>query len=282
MLDPSTLSPRLAERFRLLELAGSGGSAEVWRAIDQERGGAVALKVERRDRGAPREQRAAARQALAREAMYAALALSPRLPELVDVGWLAARAGVARIEGAPGEDGRAFVAMRWMEGQAVAEAARGLLADERAAFALAIARDAGEALGDLHGIGLAHGDLKPENLILTPEGRIGMIDLGLACSLHQTSVEGATLRYIARGDAELGDARARDLLALGTLLAEVAFPGVAAAPDPIGAARAAVATESAAGAPLDAICRALLSPSPAARPSAAWVTESARAALAGA
>ncbi|WP_437886416.1 sigma 54-interacting transcriptional regulator [Sorangium sp. So ce307] len=282
MLDPSTLSPRLAERFRLLEIAGSGGSAEVWRAIDQERGGAVALKVERRDRGAPREQRAAARQALAREAMYAALALSPRLPELVDVGWLAARAGVARIEGAPGEDGRAFVAMRWMEGQAVAEAARGLLADERAAFALAIARDAGEALGDLHGIGLAHGDLKPENLILTPEGRIGMIDLGLACSLHQTSVEGATLRYIARGDAELGDARARDLLALGTLLAEVAFPGVAAAPDPIEAARAAVATESAAGAPLDAICRALLSPSPAARPSAAWVTESARAALAGA
>ncbi|WP_437290716.1 sigma 54-interacting transcriptional regulator [Sorangium sp. So ce406] len=282
MLDPSTLSPRLAERFRLLELAGSGGSAEVWRAVDQERGGAVALKIERRDRGAPREQRAAARQALAREAMYAALALSPRLPELVDVGWLAARAGVARVEGAPGEDGRAFVAMRWMEGHSVAGAARGLPAGERAAFALAVARDAGEALGDLHGIGLAHGDLKPENLILTPEGRIGMIDLGLACSLHQTAVEGATLRYIARDDAELGDARARDLLALGTLLAEVAFPGVAAAPDPIGAARAAVARESAAGAPLDAICRALLSPSPAARPSAAWVTESARAALAGA
>ncbi|WP_437737049.1 sigma 54-interacting transcriptional regulator [Sorangium sp. So ce1335] len=272
----------MAERFRLLELAGSGGSAEVWRAADLERGGAVALKIERRDRGASREERAAARQALAREALYAALALSPRLPELVDVGWLAGRDGVARAEGAPGDDGRAFVAMRWREGQSVAEAARGLPPGERAALALAVARDAGEALGDLHGIGLAHGDLKPENLILTPEGRVGIIDLGLACSLHETSVEGATLRYIARGDPELGDARARDLLALGTLLAEVAFPGVvAAAADPIAAARAAVATESAAGAPLDAICRALLSPSPAARPSAAWVTESARGALAG-
>ncbi|WP_437784913.1 sigma 54-interacting transcriptional regulator [Sorangium sp. So ce1097] len=281
MLDPSIPPTQLAERFRLLELAGSGGSAEVWRAVDQERGGAVALKLERRDRGASREERAAARRALAREATYAALALSPRLPELVDVGWASTRAGGARVEGAPGDDGRAFVAMRWMEGQAVAEAARGMPPGERAAFALAVARDAGEALGDLHGIGLAHGDLKPENLILTPEGRIGMIDLGLACALHEASVEGATLRYIARGDAELGDARARDLLALGTLLAEVALPGVAAAPDPIGAARAAVATESAAGAPLDAICRALLSPSPAARPSAAWVTESARAALAG-
>ncbi|XXY48334.1 sigma 54-interacting transcriptional regulator [Sorangium sp. So ce269] len=282
MLGSSTLTPRLAERFRLLELAGSGGSAEVWKAADQERGGVVALKIERRDRGASREQRAAVRRALAREALHAALALSPRLPELVDVGWLSARTGAARVEGAPGEEGRAFVAMRWMEGRAVAEAVLGVPRGERAAFALAVARDAGEALGDLHGIGLAHGDLKPENLILTPEGRIGMIDLGLACSIHEASVEGATLRYIARADAELGDARARDLLALGTLLAEIAFPGVADAADPIDAARAAVAMESEAGAPLDAICRALLSPSPAARPSSAWVTESARAALAGA
>ncbi|WP_437310461.1 sigma 54-interacting transcriptional regulator [Sorangium sp. So ce388] len=272
----------MADRFRLLELAGSGGSAEVWKAADQERGGVVALKIERRDRGASREQRAAVRRALAREALHAALALSPRLPELVDVGLLPARAGATRAEGAEGEEGRAFVAMRWMEGQAVAEAVRGVSPGERAAFALAVARDAGEALGDLHGIGLAHGDLKPENLILTPEGRIGMIDLGLACSIHEASVEGATLRYMARADAELGDARARDLLALGTLLAEIAFPDVAAAADPIGAARAAVAIESAVGAPLVAICRTLLSPGPAARPSSAWVTESARAALAGA
>ncbi|WP_437727883.1 sigma 54-interacting transcriptional regulator [Sorangium sp. So ce861] len=282
MSEPSTATPRLAERFRLLDVAGSGGSAEVWRAVDQERGGVVALKIERQGLGAPAEERAAARRALAREALHAALALSPRLPELVDVGWLPARAGVARVEGAPGAERRAFVAMRWFEGRSVAEAVRGLPQGERAALALAVARDAGEALGDLHGIGLAHGDLKPENLILTPEGRIGMIDLGLASSIHETSVEGATLRYLARHDAELGDARARDLLALGTLLAEIALPGVAAADDPIEAARAAVAAPSAAGPALGAICRALLSPSPGARPSSAWVTESARAALAGA
>ncbi|MGK4005645.1 sigma 54-interacting transcriptional regulator [Sorangium sp. So ce1036] len=285
MLEPSNLTPRLAERFRLLELAGSGGSAEVWRAADQERGGVVALKIERRGptSGATEEQRVAARRALAREALHAALALSPRLPELVDVGWLAARAGRARVvEAPPGEEARAFVAMRWVEGQALAEVVRGLPAGERAAFALAVARDAGEALGDLHGIGLSHGDLKPENLILTPEGRIGVIDLGLAGSIHQTAVQGATLRYIARKDAELGDARARDLLALGALLAEIAFPDVAAAEDPIEAARAALASARAAGHPVATLCRALLSPCPTARPPSAWVTESARAALAGA
>ncbi|KYG05233.1 hypothetical protein BE21_42040, partial [Sorangium cellulosum] len=81
----------MAERFRLLGVAGSGGSAEVWRAVDQERGGVVALKIERQGGGAAAEERAAARRALAREALHAALALSPRLPELVDVGWLSAR-----------------------------------------------------------------------------------------------------------------------------------------------------------------------------------------------
>ncbi|WP_437281811.1 sigma 54-interacting transcriptional regulator [Sorangium sp. So ce375] len=282
MSEPSTVTPRLAERFRLVDVAGSGGSAEVWRAVDRERGGVVALKIERGEGAAPAAQRASARRALAREALHAALALSPRLPELIDVGWLAAPPVGARVDGHAGEEGRAFVAMRWIEGRSVADALRGLPPGERAALALAVACDAGEALADLHGIGLAHGDLKPENLILTPDGRIAVIDLGLACSIHETSVDGATLRYIARGDAELGDARARDLLALGTLLAEIAFRGVADADDPVGAARAAVAAESAAGPALDAICRALLSPSPAARPSSAWVTESARAALPGA
>ncbi|MCC6551940.1 MAG: hypothetical protein IT372_02815, partial [Polyangiaceae bacterium] len=108
----------MAPRFELLECAGSGGSAEVWRAMDRARGCAVALKLERD---------AAARAALAREAEHAALALSPRLPELVDVGWLCVRGRSAYVEGGarlPGEHARAFVALRWVEGRPAAEACR--------------------------------------------------------------------------------------------------------------------------------------------------------------
>jgi transcriptional regulator with GAF, ATPase, and Fis domain len=131
-----------------------------------------------------------------------------------------------------------------------------------------------EALGDLHGVGLAHGDIKPANVLVDAEGRAHLIDLGLACAMHARSVEGATPRYLALGDRELGDARARDLLGLGVILAERVDPSVAQAGQPLVAARAAGLPE-----PLRGICAALLSPNPGGRPSAAWVVESARAAL---
>jgi serine/threonine-protein kinase PknK len=126
----------------------------------------------------------------------------------------------------------------------------------------------GEALADLHGIGTAHGDVKPDNLLLGVEGGVHLLDLGLAGPAHALAVEGATLRYLARGDADLGDARARDLLALGVVLAEIVDPEVAAAADPIAAARAARLPT-----PIAALCAALLAPSPGARPSAAWVAD---------
>src|SRR4051812_15987491 len=63
--------------FRLLRSAGSGGFGNVWQAVS-EGGHVVALKWAHDAGGA---------ETLAREAEVAALALSPRLPELFDVGW---------------------------------------------------------------------------------------------------------------------------------------------------------------------------------------------------
>ncbi|MFT3771924.1 MAG: sigma 54-interacting transcriptional regulator [Minicystis sp.] len=238
--QPSELS---VGPFRLLHRAGTGGSAEVWKAIDTRTGAVLALKVAR----APEHVAS-----LGREAMHAALALSPRLPELCDVGHL--------------PDGRAFLALRWIDG-AILDPARA--AGDRAALALRVAAGIGEALADLHGVGLSHGDVKPDNVVL--DGRhdgVHLLDLGLAGPAHAGAVTGATLRYLARGDADLGDGRARDLLALGVVVAEIADGGVAGAADPIAAARAAALSG-----PIGAICAALLAPSPGARPSAAWVVE---------
>ena len=253
------LSPgEVADRFWPRELAGEGGSAEVWKAEDRRDGGLVALKLARDDEG---------RRAFAREAIDAALRLSPRLPELVDLGWTAPRGEGER---------RAFLALRWVEGEPLLEARARCRGDARLALALAVARDVGEALADLHAAGLSHGDVKPGNLVVGDDGRVHVLDLGLAGSAERLELDGGTPRYLAHGDAELGVARSRDLVALGAVLAELCDDGVRGAHHAIEAAR-----EAHLPAPLDGLCAALLAPSPGARPSAAWVVGAARAALAG-
>lgn len=282
MSAASTTSELACDRYQLLAKAGTGGSSNVWRAVSARSGAQVALKIARDEQG---------RAALCREAIHAALALSPRLPELVDVGWLTvtedhALAARAEDRGRDAPAPSAFLALRWVEGSTIDKMTRedherrAIGEDSsaaRVALALTVARDVGEALADLHGIGIAHGDLKPQNMIVDPEGRVHLLDLGLACAARSRAMEGATPRYLARGDDDLGDARARDMAALGALLAEIVDEGVARSLDPVERARDSVLPE-----PIHAICAALLAPSPAARPSAVWVTEAARSALAGA
>ena len=192
----------------------------------------------------------------------------------MDAGWIRVEGDVARPV-ATGEDvsgGRAYLALRWVEGAPVEPRASGSRAGDRVALALRVARGAGEALADLHAAGIAHGDVKPDNVLLDPEGGVHLIDLGLAGPVHALAALGATIRYLARGDANLGDARARNLLALGIMLAEIADPAVAAAANPLAAAR-----DARLPAPVAALCAALLAPSPGARPSAAWVADTAGA-----
>jgi transcriptional regulator with GAF, ATPase, and Fis domain len=247
--------------YEILELAGAGGSGLVYRARRRSSGDLVALKLARDGGGSP---------PLAREATYAALALSPRLPELVDVGWALVTDASARVvDPAESQAAAPFVALRWVPGAPLAAGA----GKGHVEVALGAARDVGDALADLHEMGVAHGDVKPANLIVSG-GIVRVIDLGLAGPLHATTVEGATLRYLDRGASALGDARARDLVALGAVLAELCDPAVAGADDPIAAARARRLPGA-----IGAICAALLAPSPGARPSARWVAATARAAL---
>ena len=264
MTSTDAASKLAAPSFRHLVRAGTGGSADVFRAVN-EAGSPVALKVARSSEGTA---------ALAREAFHAALALSPRLPELLDVGWILLDGDTARVVPAETANARAFLALRWAPGKPLdpGSLSRSKAAD-RTALALRVAAHAGEALADLHAAGLAHGDVKPDNLLIGEGGAVHLLDLGLAGPVHAVAVEGATLRYLARGDADLGDARARDLIALGTVLAEIADPAVAAAADPILAARGASLPPAVA-----ALSTALLAPSPGARPGAGWVAAMARAA----
>lgn len=245
-MDSSTSpSQQTHTSFERLARAGQGGAAEVWKARTST-GAIVALKLARDD---------AAREAFAREATHALLALSPRIPALVDVGVL--------------NDGTntAFVALEWVEGRSL-RAWMNEAREDRPRAALLILHDVAEALEDLHSVGLAHGDLKPENIIVDESGRAHLIDLGLSGSAFETTIVGATPRYLATSDSDLGDARARDLLALGIITAEILDASVAKANAILEAARRAQLPR-----PFDAISSALLTKNPGARPTARWVAE---------
>ncbi len=261
--DPGAPELAVEARFELLRRAGEGGSAEVWQARDLALGGEVALKLARGELG---------RAALAREAAHAAATASPRLPELVDAGFLRIAGGKARVVDER-DGGRAFVALRWVDGASLDARESGRDPPD---LALVVARDVGEALAELHGLGVAHGDVAPKNVVVDAGGRAHLIDLGLACAASAPHAEGGTPRYLALGDADLGTARERDLLALGVVVAELADASIARAAAPLAATRA-----QAGRGVVGAICGGLSTPSPHARPSAAWVAEMAREGLAG-
>jgi len=111
-----------------------------------------------------------------------------------------------------------WICMEYVHGLSLRDAmAQGLDSSEACALADALVR----ALAILHAAGRSHGDLKPENAIIEPDGRIRLVDLGLSSAMTE-SVQGGSVGYMApeRGIAG-SDARRADLWALGVCIHEL-------------------------------------------------------------
>jgi eukaryotic-like serine/threonine-protein kinase len=150
----------LLERYEVGRLLGSGGMAEVYEGRDRLLDRQVAIKV-------PLPQYAhdpAFQQRFRREAQAAA-SLS--------------NAGVVAVYDTGMQDGTPFIVMEFVGGRTLKETilAEGPLHPDRAA---AIAADVCAALSAAHARGLVHRDVKPPNVMLTPSGRVKLMDLGIA------------------------------------------------------------------------------------------------------
>ncbi|RYZ01957.1 MAG: GAF domain-containing protein [Myxococcales bacterium] len=239
-----TLLPVPGEPLQPLRLLGGGATSRVLLA---QRGAAlVVVKLGRDQSQRPR---------FAEEAERLCLVDSPWVATLLDVATLSADVVVA---GDRFERGAPLLVFEWEEGETLATVAARSPAAGRRELALLVARDVGAALADLHGVGSAHGDIKPENIVVTPVGA-RLIDFGLAGDASAETASGGTRRYLApevtAGGAG-GDGRRRDSYALGVVLGELLQ-----ADDPLGD-----------------VARALTQSSPGARPSAGWVERRALAA----
>jgi serine/threonine protein kinase len=202
----------VGDRFRVDELIGRGASAEVYRALDEHTGQAVALKIMRHTHisdsvSLARFEREGEVQARLRHRNIAALLAS----------------GVT-------ERHEPFLAVELLRGKTLRGVvkAEGRLAPRRAA---SYAWQALNGLAAVHALGVLHRDLKPANIMLEPsEGpidRVVLIDFGFATfegsaklTLQGTVV--GSLTYIApeRLRGEEADTRA-DLYAMAVILYEM-------------------------------------------------------------
>jgi eukaryotic-like serine/threonine-protein kinase len=144
--------------YRLVARLGKGAMGEVWRAVDERLGRAVALKLLPAARAS--QQKLQAR--LLREAQAASALNHPGIVTVHDVGsW----------------QGQTFMVMELVEGEPLSELAR---TGVPIAEALRLVADAAEALAAAHERDILHRDIKSDNLMRTRDGRVKVLDFGLA------------------------------------------------------------------------------------------------------
>jgi len=156
--------------YRLLEKIGEGGMGVVWKATDTtlERDVAIKILPEIFSQDADR---------LARFAREAKLLASLNHPN------------IAVIHGLHHAEGLHFLAMELVAGEDLARRIeRGAVPVEET---LAIGRQVAEALEAAHDSGVVHRDLKPANILIAPDGKVKVLDFGLAKVLEAESVSGS-------------------------------------------------------------------------------------------
>ncbi|MGW1892428.1 protein kinase domain-containing protein [Streptomyces sp. NPDC002004] len=201
----------LGGRYRLEQVLGQGGMAEVWLAYDLLLFRSVAVKMLRPELAADAEQWARFR----REAVSAALLGHPSVVAVYD-------AGEDMTDGAPVP----YLVMEYVEGITLLQLVRDKMITSPE-HALELTAGVLEALEHAHHHHIVHRDVKPANAMLSHEGTVKVMDFGIARSmadtaLTRTSMVLGTAEYLSPEQArgEQVDCRT-DLYSTGCLLYEL-------------------------------------------------------------
>ncbi len=188
----------LGARFVLVRRLGRGGTAEVWLAVDRERGERVALKI---------LDESVAGDAARMSRLADEIARAQSLPKEFTVA----------VHGIGQADGRTFVIMEFLETGDLGQL-RGRSFESWAQAA----DDVAAALEALHARGLVHRDLKCANVMLDGAGRARLADFGLA-ALAGSRVPAGGSPYNSSPQQLRGEPAqaADDLYAFGALLYEL-------------------------------------------------------------
>lgn len=203
--------------YELLEAAGRGAMAKVYRGRHTFLGDQVAVKILNESIAGD----LVFQERLLREARAIKDIDHPNVVRLIDFGRT--------------PDGASYLVTEWLEGRTLRDLMdRTGPLDE--AFAIGAARQIAQALAAVHDAGFVHRDLKPANVMITLEGTVKVLDFGLVGDdtserLTQTGAVVGTAFYMApEMIMKRGATGATDLYALGAVLHEmltgaVPYPG---------------------------------------------------------
>ncbi len=178
---PFDAGATIAERYVLTARLGEGAMGVVWRAHDSRLDRDVAVKVV--NANAIGDAKARAR--LFREAKAAASFSHPHVIHVHDVGQT--------------DDGGAYVVMELAVGVTLAEKLRDGAATHR--DRLRWIGEAASALEAAHKVGMVHRDVKPDNMVVREDGRLVLLDFGLA---KRTEEGTATITQLTQAGALMG------------------------------------------------------------------------------
>jgi beta-lactam-binding protein with PASTA domain len=203
----------LGERYEIGGVLGRGGMAEVHRGRDLRLGREVAVKVLRSDLARDPSFQVRFR----REAQASASLNHPAIVAVYDTGEDRTALGATP-----------YIVMEYVEGETLRDVLRreGPLAPERA---MSLAADICGALDFSHRNGIVHRDVKPGNVMITPQGSVKVMDFGIAravsdsaATMTSTAAVIGTAQYLspeqARGEGV--DARS-DVYSMGCMLYEL-------------------------------------------------------------
>src|SRR3954465_6992407 len=198
---------QLSGRYRLDAQIGAGGMSTVYRAFDVNLERQVAIKLLHREMSADSDQLERFR----REARAVAQLSHPHIVGVIDAGE---------------DESRPYIVFEYVEGETLKDRIRRLgrlPVDEALAYAIEIAR----ALGCAHAHDIVHRDVKPQNVLLDPEGSAKVTDFGIARSLRDDGLTAdgrvlGTTDYVSPEQALGHDVDGQsDIYSLGVVLFEM-------------------------------------------------------------
>jgi serine/threonine protein kinase/Tol biopolymer transport system component len=168
----SSMVGRKLGSYEVVEKLGEGGMGEVWRARDARLNRSVAVKV----LPAGMADDPARRQRFEQEARALAALNHPNVVAVYDVGQ---------------SDGQAYLVSELVDGESLRKLIeRGPVSGRKL---IDIAVQSAEGIAAAHSLGIIHRDLKPENIMLTRDGRVKVLDFGLAKQNLAGGEEAATV-----------------------------------------------------------------------------------------